>query len=111
MLHPSPGHTLALDITFLRPISALRRTAVTKAPKYTIALVAMDVYSRFIQIRVQNSTSVADTTNSLLEMLPFFGKEHTYKHIVTDRGMSLFSYSPTLLLSYSPKSFYRFFPC
>ena len=84
----SPGHIVAADLCFLRPISSIKRTAITPQKKYTTVLVLLDIFSRFLQLRVLSRQTAEETYTKFKEALPFFG-DHEYKHLLTDRVSQL----------------------
>ena len=45
------SNCLGIDLAFLRPISMIKRTEVTKGARPTIILVVLDICSRFTQLR------------------------------------------------------------
>ena len=48
---PPLGNLLGVDLSFLRPISIIKRTEVTKGARPTIIVVILDMCSRFVQLR------------------------------------------------------------
>ena len=85
----SPGHIILADLCFLRPISSLKRTAVSSSKKTVTALILLDAFSRFLQIRVLNGQTASVTYENFREALPAFG-DHNYKHLLTDKVGKVF---------------------
>lgn len=80
------GNCLAIDLAFLRPVSVVKRTEVTKGARPTIILVILDVCSRFTQLRVCRDATAAEVQSKLKAAIPFFAPNNNYKKIVSDRG-------------------------
>ena len=80
------GNLIAIDLAFLRPLSIIRRTEITKGARPTIILVVMDVASRFVQLRVCKTAKATEVQSKLENCLAFFAPHNNYKKCVSDRG-------------------------
>jgi len=83
---PSIRNILGIDLCFLRPLSIVKRTEITKGARPTIILVTLDLCSRFTQLRVCKNATAAEVQQKLQDSLAFFAPNNNYKKIVSDRG-------------------------
>ena len=80
------SNCLGIDLCFLRPISMIKRSEITKAARPTIILVILDIVSRFTQLRVCKNGTAAEIRQRVREALPHFAPNNHYRKIVSDRG-------------------------
>lgn len=80
------GNQIASDLAFLRPISIVKRTEVTKGAAPTIIFCLIDCFSRFCQLRVCKTATADEIYEKFQECLPFFAPNNHYTTLVTDRG-------------------------
>ena len=73
-------------MAFLRPISIVKRTEVTKGAAPTIIFCLIDTFSRFTQLRVCKSTAADEIFEKFQQCLSFFAPNNKYTTLVTDRG-------------------------